>query len=149
MENSTTKNIAQLNKLIHHNINGYCVTHPLEEINELSRAGMGIIIYLYDHMDEVTYQKDIENEFSARKSTVSSVITNLEEKGYVRRIPVKEDKRLKQLVLTEKADAITNHIRNVNGHINGMIRKDISDEDMLFFNRILEKMTQNMKEGLD
>ena len=62
-----------------------------------------IIMYLYHHKEEDIFQKDIENEFSIRRSTSSSIISLMEKKGYIERVSVAHDARLKKLVLTDKA----------------------------------------------
>lgn len=140
-----TKKLTKLNCLIHHDFNKYCHDNPLEN-DELSRSCKGIIIYLYDNSDEIICQKDIEREFSIRKSTASSVISNMEDKGYVKRVSVEGDKRLKHIVLTEKAKTITDHIKSSQDYINEIISKDISDQEMEYFTATLDKMIENLKE---
>ncbi len=49
------------------------------------------------------YQRDIEKEFHIRRSSVTSVLQNLERHGFIVRESVEDDARLKKLVLTEKA----------------------------------------------
>ena len=142
----TSKNLARLNKLIHHNINSYHQKHPIKDCQDLSRSATGIIIYLNDHKNENVYQKDIEKEFSIRKSTASSVLTNLEEKGYIQRLPVRDDKRLNKLVLTEKSDTILNSVRKCEKSIDSKLYKDLTEDEINDFCRILSKMIQNMEE---
>ncbi|MDO4634101.1 MAG: MarR family winged helix-turn-helix transcriptional regulator [Eubacteriales bacterium] len=48
------------------------------------------------------FQRDIEQTFRIRRSSVTSVISNLETSGYVQRCSVQNDARLKKLTLTEK-----------------------------------------------
>lgn len=48
------------------------------------------------------YQKNIEHHFGMRRSSANSLISSLEQNGYLTREPVKEDARLKRLVLTPK-----------------------------------------------
>lgn len=50
---------------------------------------------------EIVYQRDIEKNFGIRPSSVTSVISNLEEKNMLAREAVSGDARLKKLVLTE------------------------------------------------
>lgn len=48
------------------------------------------------------FQRDLEKQFAIRRSSVTSVISNLEQNGYVTRTAVSGDARLKKLTLTEK-----------------------------------------------
>lgn len=141
-----TKKLTKLNYLAHHNFNRYCSEHPIKDTDNLSRSCKGIIVYLFDHSDEMICQKDIEKEFSIRKSTASSVISNMEEKGYVKRVSVEGDKRLKRIVLTEKANTITDHIKESQKYINEIITEGISVKEMDSFINTLDKMIYNLKE---
>lgn len=64
-----------------------------------------IIEYLYRHRDEPVFQRDIEREFSITRSTVTNILQLMERKGYIQRLSVPQDARLKQLVLTEEENA--------------------------------------------
>ncbi|KHD36678.1 MarR family transcriptional regulator [Clostridium acetobutylicum] len=48
------------------------------------------------------FQKDIEEEFDIRRSSVTSALQLMEKKGYIKRVSVSDDARLKKIVLTEK-----------------------------------------------
>ena len=52
------------------------------------------------------FQRDIEEAFQIRRSTVTGIIKLIEQKGYITRTSVESDARLKQLVPTEKAEAL-------------------------------------------
>lgn len=49
------------------------------------------------------FQRDIEDVFRIKRSSVTSVLQTLEKKGLIVRESVPEDARIKKLVLTEKA----------------------------------------------
>lgn len=53
-------------------------------------------------MDRNIFQKDIEQEFSISRATVSNLVQLVEKKGYISREAISEDARLKKLVLTNK-----------------------------------------------
>lgn len=65
-----------------------------------------IISYLDGAQDKAVFQKDIETQFGIRRSSVTSVITNLEQNGFLIRRPVPGDARLKQLLLTENGHKV-------------------------------------------
>lgn len=51
--------------------------------------------------------RDIEKIFGIRRSTVTSVVSHLEQNGYITRQAVSGDARLKELVLTEKGRTVS------------------------------------------
>ena len=57
-------------------------------------------------MHKDLYQKDIEEEFQIRKSTVTGYVQLMEKNGYLTRESVKGDARKKRLVPTEKAEGL-------------------------------------------
>ena len=78
---------------------------------ERSSAGISgvnarILAYLADHEDTDVFQRDIEEQFAIRRSTVSKVVRLMEQKQLVVREAVARDARLKRLRLTEKARRI-------------------------------------------
>lgn len=60
-----------------------------------------IINYLYCNEGKDIFQKDIESEFSISRSTVTNILKLMEKKGYIKRVSVDSDARLKKLVLTD------------------------------------------------
>lgn len=108
-----------------------------------------VIRYLYKNRDKEVFQRDIEAEFSIARSTATGVLKLMEKKGYIRRISVERDARLKKLELTElgiKMEEGT--IANIN-KIETMLRQNISEEELEIFFRVIKKMRSNieMKEG--
>ena len=82
-----------------------------------------IIEYLYRHRDEPVFQRDIEREFSITRSTVTNILQLMERKGYIQRLSVPQDARLKQLVLTEEGIQRHEKTRLVNLAMMNIFRK--------------------------
>ena len=59
---------------------------------------------LLESLHRDLYQKDIEEEFQIRKSTVTGILKLMEKHGYIYRESVKKDARLKRIVPTAKAE---------------------------------------------
>lgn len=60
-----------------------------------------MIGYLYHRRDREVFQKDMEADFHMAKSSVTAALQNLEKHGYIRRVSVERDARLKKIELTE------------------------------------------------
>ncbi len=115
------------------------------EIDEdVTSANCWLIMYLYDHREEDIFQKDIEYEFSIRRSTSSAIISLMEKKGYIDRVSVDHDARLKKIVLTEKALRLCGIIHANTVEFEKTLRKGISDEELDIFYSILEKINENI-----
>lgn len=103
-----------------------------------------IISYLHDHREQDIYQKDIERDFTITRSTVTGILKLMEKNGYILRMAVPEDARLKKLILTEKGDA-TLHM--VQAHIEETERtllKGMTDEEVKTLMYLLSKLKKNL-----
>ncbi len=61
-----------------------------------------IICYLNQNIGKDVFQKDIESEFAISRSTVTNILKLMEKKGYIKRLSVDSDARLKKIVLTDR-----------------------------------------------
>ena len=93
------------------------------------------------------FQKDIENTFSIRRSTVSNMLKLMEKKGYIRRETVSSDARLKKLVLTQKALDADRMLKTQLAEKERMLRRNISDEELEVFYRVLDKIRGNIEQA--
>ena len=66
----------------------------------LSGRNIWVLCYIRDHSDRDVFQKDLENAFHIRRSTVSQTVDLMEQKRLLERRPVNGDGRLKKLCLT-------------------------------------------------
>ena len=91
--------LRRVDNLIFRKINQFARANGVEQATPMHGW---IIEYLYRHREEPVFQRDIEQEFSITRSTVTNILQLMERKGYIRRQSVPQDARLKQLVLTEE-----------------------------------------------
>ena len=107
-----------------------------------------IIGYLYDHPDQDIYQKDIETAFHITRSTVTNIVKLMEKKGYIQRVSVEKDARLKKLILTEKAKQIQRqNYMDMHNIVEKQLTKNISAEDLETCLRVLKTMRTNLENG--
>ena len=62
-----------------------------------------VIGFIVSKKGKDVFQRDLEEEFSVRRSTATSILQLMERNGFIRREAVDYDARLKKLILTEKA----------------------------------------------
>ena len=48
------------------------------------------------------FQRDLEKMFDIRRSSVSTMISCVEKKGYIKRVSIPTDKRVNKIILTEE-----------------------------------------------
>lgn len=105
----------------------------------VSRNNGWILGYLAHHPEEDVFQKDIENAFCVRRSTVSKVIRLMESKGFIRRESVPSDARLKKLVLTPEGQALHKAIEQSILDTETLLHQSITEEELEVFLRVMEK----------
>lgn len=143
------RHLAELNNLIHREIakTKACTTTDNEQnINAVSHVGKCIIAYLRDHNHIDIFQKDLEEEFQVRRSTMSKALTLLENRGYISREAVSNDRRLKKIVLTDKAESVATNINMYRKNLEEKMVENISAEELTSFKITLEKIKHNLKQ---
>ena len=115
-------------------------------IDSVTGANGWIIGYLACNKDKDIFQKDVEEEFSIRRSTVSKVVGLMEQKGLIMREPVSYDARLKKLVLTQKAWELHKIAIEDSKCVEECLIQGLSEEEIEQLYVLLEKMSHNLKE---
>ena len=103
-----------------------------------------VIKYLFDHRDEAIFQRDLETEFSVRRSTITGIIQLMEKNGLIIRESVENDARLKKLVLTEKAIQLHHMVEETLEEFNQNLCDGITEEEKEVFFRVMDKMKDNL-----
>lgn len=104
-----------------------------------------VLQYIWEESEKrEVFQKDIEDEFDIRRSSVTQIIQLLERDGLIVRESVQRDARLKKLVLTEKAIEIQKVMNGKVRELEAEMQKDISPEEKELFLKILCKIRTNV-----
>lgn len=125
--------------------------HFRRRSQEFEKCGANghILFYLYKNHKSDIYQKDIEDAFSIRRSTATGVLQRMEKNGLIVRSPCNFDARLKTIGLTDKALAILQRIDKSIEETETIVRKNISQNDLEVFFKVIKKMIKNMEEHYD
>ena len=84
---------------------------------------------------------------SLDKSTLTGIIDRLERDGYIERKPSQTDKRSTLICLTGKEQEFAKHVQNVSNKMNKIFFKGFSDEEIMQFDSMLERILVNCKEA--
>ncbi len=107
------------------------------------------ISYFFDNSDKDIFQKDFEAEFSIRRSTASTILKTMEQNGFINRVSVESDARLKKIVLTEKAVNIHKAVLNNINKREERLKKGLTEQEIDAFLVIADKLIKNMEEQND
>lgn len=118
----------------------------LRNAQRLTGMHSWVIGYLYHNRDKKEiFQRDIETEFSIRRSTVTGILQLMEKNGLIVRESVNYDARLKKLILTPKAIALHETIEEEINEFETQLVKGLTEEEINIFLSILEKMKKNIE----
>lgn len=112
-------------------------------VDNLTRTNGWVIGYLWSNRDHDVFQRDIEEEFSIRRSTVSKILKLMEEKELIKRECVEYDARLKKLVLLPKSLEIQKMIDEDFDHMCKKAFANLTDQEMESLTGIILKIKQN------
>lgn len=89
-------------RVIHNMIGMYCDRYGADHRDGVAPMQGRTLGFLYCNKDKVICQKDIEQEFLISRATASKMLQSMEKKELITRKELKEDARLKQILLTKK-----------------------------------------------
>lgn len=115
-----------------------------DELTPMQRHILNYILLETLHRD--IYQKNLEEEFQVRKSTVSGIIKLIEKNGFIYRESVKEDARLKRILPTKKAEALRPSILEHIHETEIRMTEGVSEQDLFLCKKVLYQMCQNLAE---
>ena len=135
--------IKRLNNLISRNISNL---ETISLLNEISNSNGFILRYIEEHEDEVITQKDIEKAFSITRSTASTVLSLMEKKELIVREVLKEDNRVKKVLITDKGKKINSDIKKEIDQFELNLIKGFNDDELKQFLFYIDKLKENLKE---
>ena len=102
------------------------------------------MVYIWHSSDQEVYQKELENNFRLRRSTVTEILNNMERKGLIIREVSESDKRVNKIRLTQRAiDLCVDEDKKIK-EINALLERGITNKEREVFFAVLDKMQRNM-----
>ncbi len=115
-----------------------------EGIEPLTEMQTNILGFLCHNDGQEVYQRDIERVFYIRRSTASRILSRLEDEGYIDRLSVSQDARLKRLVITPKAKAMMAQLFQRILQVEGILTQGLTQEEVEQFMVLSDKIKQNL-----
>ncbi len=146
MEEGKQRSIAFMLRMIHNQIKA--VIHkslPRCDNAPQSQLQGGILGYLYHHLEDPVFQRDIEKEFRISRATATNTLQVMEKNGLVVRKCQDKDGRLKRIVMTEPAyerhAKVEEHMKLVDRQmLEGLTEAEVSE-----LYRLLGKLRGNLE----
>lgn len=119
----------------------------MKYIDDRTVATHGWIIgYLYEQRENDIYQKDLERKFHMAPSSMTTILQSFEHAGYIERVAVSHDARLKKIALTEEGIRFQQNSMENFRRIEQRMIEGVSDEDAAVFQRVFSNMIENLKD---
>lgn len=103
-----------------------------------------IICFLHGNQEKDIYQKDIEEEFDISRATATNLLQLMEKKKLIVRQPVAHDRRLKKILLTQKAVDCQEKARQDMQQTEEILTQGMSEEEVAQLKRLLVQMHKNI-----
>ncbi len=116
---------------------------PYDITNQQARI-VGAIAMMLEKSPSVK-QKDIENIFGLKSSSITSLMQGLEKKEFIKRVTGINDTRTKELVLTDKGKELVAISRKVFDDVEKAMVKEFSDEERNQFLNYLERVSRSLE----
>jgi len=115
--------------------------HKLDELN----PAQGKIMFVLWQRDNIPIHELVEKtQYS--KSTLTSMLDNLEKAGFIKRVPSKEDRREILITLTEKDRLLQDKYIDVSREMGKFYYNRFSDKEIDDFENYLERILENLIE---
>ena len=118
-----------------------------KQVDAITGTNGWIICYIADQESRgnPVFQRDLENRFGITRSTASKVVSLMVQKGLVEQRPVPDDKRLRRLVLTERAQQVKQLMDEDHLNFERTLRRGLSDADVRTLFSLLDKLKDNLR----
>ncbi len=119
---------------------------PDDEFTEMQGMLLG---FLCRNRDQEIFQKTLEEVFSIRRSTASRLLKQMEAEGLIVRLPVSRDARLKRIVVTPKAEALTQQAAARIQSMEAALTRGLTQAEIDQLMATVEKLKRNLTELSD
>ena len=99
--------------------------------------------------EEGRSQEELARELCLNKSTVARALTSLEEKGYITRAALPNDKRQFSVYPTEKMLNILPEVKSASLEWMSLLSEGINENELEIFNSVLERMQDRAREIIE
>ena len=141
MNNNGGYLINQIQKISSRKFNELLKEKNIDEFN----GSQGVILYSLWKNKELTI-KEIGKITGLAKTSLTSMLDRMEEKGLIRRKDNSEDKRSIKIMLTDKAKELEKDYNDISNKMSNIFYKNFSDKEINEIENYLERIISNLEE---
>ena len=141
MKNNGGYLINQIQKISSRKVNELLKEKNIDEFN----GSQGVILYSLWKNKELTI-KEIGKITGLAKTSLTSMLDRMEEKGLIRRKDNSEDKRSIKIMLTDKAKELEKDYNDISNKMSNIFYKNFSDKEINEIENYLERIISNLEE---
>lgn len=130
----------KLNRYIKQNMNQMISDVTDNQVTSVQARILYYLEWMNDHEKVDVYQKDIESFLSVSKSTASEMISTLENNGFISRIKLENDGRLRKIILLEKGYETNKKIGETIKNFEMNMQNKLSEKELENFFKIIDKL---------
>lgn len=112
----------------------------------ITSSQCAVLDYLFHTSKDVVSQRDVEKNLSLKNPTVTGILKRLDEKGYILCVPNAEDRRKKNIYLTEKAYDIRRRMESDRRKVDRELTRGMTKREVESLRKNLEKMLYNIED---
>ena len=120
-------------KNLNHEIIRYICETKVEKKEFPTPAQMQILHYIFSKKGDKVYQRDIGNALNLRRATLSEILKTMEKNGLIYKIPDKNDTRIKEIILSDKALINFETVKKSLNSAEKVVTKGIEKKDLDIF----------------
>lgn len=140
MNNNGGYLINQIQKISSRKFNELLKEKNIDEFN----GSQGVILYSLWNNKELTI-KEIGKITGLAKTSLTSMLDRMEEKGLIRRKDNSEDKRSIKIMLTDKAKELEKDYNDISNKMSNIFYKNFSDKEINEIENYLERIISNLE----
>ena len=141
MKNNGGYLINQIQKISSRKFNELLKEKNIDEFN----GSQGVILYSLWNNKELTI-KEIGKITGLAKTSLTSMLDRMEEKGLIRRKDNSEDKRSIKIMLTDKTKELEKDYNDISNKMSNIFYKNFSDKEIDEIEKYLERIISNLEE---
>lgn len=110
----------------------------------LTMSQMNVLWFLFEHRNEIITQKDIEKFLSLKHPTVVGIIKRMECKGFIESTTNAEDRRYRNITLTDKAFEVKQDMEKSRNIMEARLAYGLTEDQIDMLNILLGKVYKNI-----
>lgn len=110
----------------------------------LTPVQLFVLHYIAKHQGQNICHRDIEKQFELTHATVSGIISRLESKGFITCYADENDRRYRNIVITDKAKCVENEMKNHIEHYEEQLVTGFSEEEKKLLISFIIRLLDNV-----